>query len=50
MILQTTDPDLLELQRLFNVRLEDQDCDTCHKVNCICDDEYRNLKELECEG
>jgi hypothetical protein len=45
----TRDPDLLELERLFNKRLND-DCPTCGLINCICDEGTMELMEREREG
>lgn len=42
----TQDPELLELQRLFNDRMEERDCEICHRVDCICDEAYEESKVI----
>lgn len=41
--------DLIGIMRLPE---EKRDCDICHRVNCICDEETEKLMERErdCEG
>lgn len=49
----TADSDLLEFDRRFIDRLEQDECGICRKVNCTCDEDTEELREhireLDCE-